>query len=475
MTTIRPAPFRPVTSLSHSPARRLRRETIMPSILYPLAAAAALLCAAPVCAQSADAPGQTPDQTPDQTYAVHGQATLVVQHVGGFASPYAADNSLTPRDTEETVDATLYLGVRPWKGAELWVNPEIDQGFGLSNTLGVAGFTSAEAYKVGKTNPYFKLQRAFLRQTIALGGKAVTLDAAANQLRLTTTANRIVITAGKIGVGDVFDTNKYAHDPRGDFLNWSLVDTGSFDYAANAWGYTYGAAVEWYQGEWTLRGGLFTLSKQPNSEELGHDLRQNQIAVEVEHRHTILGQPGAVRLTGFRNRGMFARYDDAVALARTTGGDVDLAPVRAQRNRYGVALNVEQDVTATLGLFLRAGTTDDAIETYDFTDIDRTVAVGAALKGKGWGRPQDTLAIATVRNGISQSFQRYLAAGGLGVLVGDGALPHPGDEQIIEAYYAFRPVGWASMTVDYQHIANPGYNRDRGPANVVGLRLHAGF
>jgi high affinity Mn2+ porin len=80
-----------------------------------------------------------------------------------------------------------------------------------------------------------------------------------------------------------------------------------------------------------------------------------------------------------------------------------------------------------------------------------------------------------VRNGISQSFQRYLAAGGLGVLVGDGALPHPGDEQIIEAYYAFRPVGWASMTVDYQHIANPGYNRDRGPANVVGLRLHAGF
>jgi high affinity Mn2+ porin len=209
------------------------------SILRPLVSLA-VLGALPVpfaAAQTADAPAsdQSADAKPDQTYAVHGQATLVVQGVKGFASPYTGDNSLHPHDTEETVDATLYLGVRPWKGAELWVNPEIDQGFGLSNTLGAGGFPSAEAYKVGKDNPYFKLQRVFLRQTIALGGKAVTLDAAANQLRTTTTANRIVITAGKMGVGDVFDTNAYAHDPRGDFLNWSLVDTGSFDYAANAW------------------------------------------------------------------------------------------------------------------------------------------------------------------------------------------------------------------------------------------------
>jgi len=412
---------------------------------------------------------------PDQTYAVHGQATLTVQNVGGFASPYSGTNSLAPHDTQETVDATLYLGVRPWQGAELWVNPEIDQGFGLSNTLGVAGFPSAEAYKVGKNNPYFKLQRAFLRQTIALGGKAQVLDATANQLRLTTTANRLVITAGKIGVGDVFDTNKYAHDPRGDFLNWSLVDTGSFDYAANAWGYTYGAAAEWYQGDWTGRAGLFTLSKIPNGEALGTNLRQNQIALEIEHRHTLFGQPGAIRLTGFRNHGLFSTYADALALARASGDVPDVNLTRRMRNRDGIALNIEQDLTANLGAFLRAGTTDGSIETYDFTDIDRTIALGAALKGKGWGRAQDTLAIAAVRNGISQVFKTYLAAGGIGVLVGDGALPHPGDEQIIEAYYAFRPLGWASMTVDYQHIANPGYNRDRGPANVVALRLHAGL
>lgn len=455
------------TRLSHSRPKGADKETIVRSAIL------STLMLGTACAQPAFA--QSTDTAPDQTYAVHGQATLVVQGTGGFASPYAGDNSLTPSQTQETLDATLYVGVRPWKGAELWVNPEVDQGFGLSNTLGVAGFPSAEAYKVGKSNPYLKLHRLFLRQTIALGGEAVTLDAAANQLRQTTTANRIVITVGKIGVGDVFDTNKYAHDPRGDFLNWSLVDTGSFDYAANAWGYTYGAAVEWYQGAWTLRGGLFTLSQIPNGEALGTNLHQNEIALEVEHRHTILGQQGAVRVTGFRNHGDFSTYDDAVALARATGTVPDLSLTRRMRNRSGIALNVEQDITPNLGAFLRAGTTDGSIETYDFTDIDRTIAVGAALKGKGWGRPQDTFAIATVRNGISASFQRYLAAGGLGVLVGDGALPHPGDEQIIEAYYAFRPLGWASMTVDYQHVANPGYNRDRGPANVFAMRLHAAF
>ncbi|HWU03893.1 MAG TPA: carbohydrate porin, partial [Novosphingobium sp.] len=244
--------------------------------------------------QGAQGQAQSQAQTPrDQVFAIHGQFTSVLQGVGGFASPYVADNSLDPHEVDVTNDVTLYLGLRPWKGAEIWVNPEIDQGFGMSNTLGVAGFPSAEAYKVGKLNPYFKLQRAFLRQTIALGGAAMQVEAAANQLRATTTANRIVITAGKMGVGDVFDTNKFAHDPRGDFLNWSLVDTGSFDYAANAWGYSYGVAVEWYQGQWTLRAGLFNLSKVPNGTDLESDFGQNAIVIEGERRFTIGGRDGA--------------------------------------------------------------------------------------------------------------------------------------------------------------------------------------
>ena len=429
---------------------------------------------AALCAQARPARA---DENPasDQAFAVHGQVTTVVQGVSGFASPYAGDNSLTPHQVKSTTDVTAYLGVRLWNGGEAWVNPEIDQGFGLSDTLGAAGFPSAEAYKVGKMNPYFKLQRAFLRQTFALGGEALKVDGAPNQLRAATTANRIVLTVGKMGVGDVFDTNKYAHDPRADFLNWSLVDTGSFDYAANAWGYTYGVAAEWYQGPWTLRAGIYNLSKVPNGIDLESGFSQNAVIIEGERRFSIGRHDGAVRLTGYRNRGRFARFDDALALPRTSGQAPDLAPARRTQDRFGIAFNAEQEVTANLGLFLRGGTSDGAIETYDFTDIDRTLAFGGALKGAGWGRRQDTLAIAAVVNGISPAHQRWLAAGGLGVLVGDGALPHPGDEQIVEAYYAFRPTGWATLALDYQHIANPGYNRDRGPINVIGARVHAGF
>lgn len=438
-----------------------------------LAVVAALLLASPAMA---DAPADMPAdkdaaQTP-QVYAIHGQATFVVQGVGGFASPYAGENSLRPHDLRETLDVTLYLGLLPWRGAEIWVNPEVDQGFGLSNTFGAGGFPSAEAYKVGKASPYAKLHRAFIRQTIALGGGAVAQDAGINQLRAITTANRITITAGKMGVVDIFDTNAFAHDPRGDFLNWSLVDTGSFDYAANAWGYTYGIAAEWYQGPWTLRAGVYNLSKVPNGIALESDFSQNAVIVEGERRFAVHGRPGAVRITGFRNRGLFARFDDALAAG---GSAPDLAPARRMQDRLGMAINAEQDVTGDLGVFARAGVSDGRIETYDFTDIDRSIAIGGALKGKAWGRPQDTLALAGVINGISAAHRRWLAAGGLGTLVGDGALPHPGDERIIEAYYAWRPVGWGSFTLDYQHIANPGYNRDRGAANILALRLHAGF
>src|SRR5450631_3501066 len=189
----------------------------------------------------------------DETFAVHGQATYVEQRTGGFHVPYAGANSLSPSQSKETFDATLYVGIKLWSGSEVWMNPEVDQGFGLANTLGVAGFPSGEAYKVGRTHPYLRLPRAFVRQTVNLGDALDRVDPGLNQLGGNQSANRVVATAGKFGVGDVFDTNQYAHDPRIDFLNWTAVDAGSFDYAADAWGYTYGAAVEWYQGASSVR------------------------------------------------------------------------------------------------------------------------------------------------------------------------------------------------------------------------------
>jgi high affinity Mn2+ porin len=416
----------------------------------------------------------TPPALQTDNFAIHAQTTFLQQYDPSFRSPYTGTNSLIPNVGRETWDATIFLGVRLWKGAEFWINPEIDQGFGLSGTLGVAGFPSGEAYKVGASVPYARVPRAFIRQTIDLGGDSQKVDAAANQFSGSQTANRLVLTIGKFAVTDVFDTNKYAHDPRGDFMNWSLVDTGTFDYAADAWGFTYGAAAEWYQGDWTLRGGLFDLSVVPNSTELDTTFRQFQWIGEVERRYELWGRPGKVAVTGFLTRGRMGNFADAIALAAVTGGPANITAVRHYNSRSGISVNLEQQVTDELGVFMRAGLANGSIEPYEFADIDRTIAAGLSLSGKQWGRPDDKFGLAGVVNGISGVHQAFLNAGGLGILVGDGMLPHPGLEQIVETYYML-PVSFFKLTLDYQFIANPAYNRDRGPVSVIGARMHAEF
>jgi high affinity Mn2+ porin len=406
----------------------------------------------------------------------HGQTTFLEQAYPAFRSPYQGPNSLPGGEQgRETWDASLFAGVRLWRGAELWINPEIDQGFGLANTLGVAGFPSGEAYKVGQTIPYARLPRAFIRQTIDLGGESQKVESGTSQFAGSQTTNRLVITVGKVGVTDIFDTNKYAHDARGDFLNWSIVDTGTFDYAADSWGYTYGAAAEWYQGNWTVRGGLFDLSIVPNSADLDPTFRQFQWVGEIERRYNLWGHPGKIAVTGFLTRGRMGSFEDAIALAAITGGPADIAAVRQYQSRGGVSVNLEQEITSALGAFLRAGWADGNIEPYEFTDIDRTVAAGLSLAGKQWGRPDDTIGLAGVVNGITSEHVAFLNAGGLGILVGDGMLPHPGPEQIIEAYYSYAVSSAMKVTFDYQIVVNPGYNTDRGPVNIFAGRLHAAF
>jgi len=407
-------------------------------------------------------------------WVVHGQTTYVNQYAPPFHAPYRGAHSLDSNTGRETWDATLYVGRRLWEGAELWIDPEIDQGFGLSGTLGVAGFTSGEAYKVGSTYPYLRLPRTFIRQTIDLDGEPGKVEADLNQFAGSQSANRVVITVGKFSVADIFDGNKYAHDPRNDFLNWSIVDTGIFDYAAEPWGYTYGGAVEWYQGRWTARVGLFDLSIVPNNIELDPTFRQFQWVSEIEHRHELWGQPGKIAVTGFLTRGRMGRYDDALALAQATGTTPDTAGVRRYGSRPGASLNFEQQVVPNVGMFGRVGWVNGNVEPYEFTDIDRTAAAGLSLSGKAWGRPDDTFGFAGVVNGISAAHIAYFNVGGLGILIGDGQLPNYGPEKIIETYYSF-PIGSWQATVDYQFIMNPAYNRDRGRVSVIGMRLRAQF
>jgi len=414
--------------------------------------------------------------------SLHGQATVVDQGYPSFRSPYAGTNSLSGGgQNRETFDLTLFAGVRLWQGAEFWANPEIDQGFGFNNTHGVAGFLSAEAYKLGDTYPYARVQRAFLRQTINLGGDTEKVDADTNQFAGSRSSDRLVLTVGRFSIVDIFDTNKYANNPKTDFLNWSLVNAGTFDYAGDGWGYTYGAAAEWYQGRWTLRAGVFDLSATPAggvsplAYGLDSTFQQFQMVGEIEERHELWGQPGKLKVTGFLSRGDAGDFSDAIALAQATGLPADINAVRSYASRPGVSVNLEQQVTDTLGVFARAGWADGNIEPWDFTDVDRTISGGISLTGKSWGRPDDTIGVAGVINGISSVHVAFLNAGGLGILIGDGQLTNYGLEKILEAYYSYALTPSTRLSLDYQFVSNPGYNADRGPVNAFAARIHWQF
>jgi high affinity Mn2+ porin len=417
------------------------------------------------------------DANGPEQWAIHGQSTYTQQFQPTFRSPDQGPQSLSSAaNGRETFDATLYAGFRPWQGAEIWINPEVDQGFGLGNSFGVAGYLSGEAYKLGEKDPYYRMSRAFFRQTIDLGGEAQKVDPDLNQLGGSQSANRVVITIGKFAVVDIFDANKYAHDPRNDFLNWSVLDIGTFDYAADAWGATYGAAAEWYQDWWAARVGVFDLSDVPNSIHLSLPLfHQTQFVAELEERHTLWDQPGKFKFLYWLSRGNLGTYADALALAAATGTTPSTAAVRDYRSKYGVVLNLEQQLMPDLGMFARVGWTQGGVEEVDFTDIDQSVQVGLSLTGARWGRPDDTVGLAAVANQISRAAKEYLAAGGLGGIIGDGQLPMAGPEQILETYYSFAAFSFAKLTGDYQLVNNPGYNRQRGPVSVFALRLHTEF
>lgn len=407
-----------------------------------------------------------------ENWGMHVQFTNVGQWHPAFQAPYSGPNSLNPAaNGAETSDITLYAGLRLSQNSEIWINPEIDQGFGLSDTLGMAGYPSGEAYKVGSNAPYQRLPRFFYRKTISLGGNVQQLESGANQLAGSQSADNIILTLGKLSVVDVFDTNIYAHDPRADFMNWSVIESGAFDYAADAWGYTYGASVEWTQSWWTLRGGFFDMSKTPNSTKLDPTFSQHEFVGEFEERHRFLGHPGKLKLLGFINHAVMGSYDDALRLASQANGVPDMALVRRGSSRGGFALNLEQEIASDLGAFLRASYNDGSKEAFDFTEINRSVSGGISLNGGRWGRSHDTFGLAAAANGLSAAARAYFAAGGMGILIGDGRLNY-GLEKIAETYYSLQAADHVRITLDYQYVVNPAYNRDRGPVDIYGMRVH---
>jgi high affinity Mn2+ porin len=450
---------------------------VNPGLLAVLAGLVLVGQTGPAAADPAPDAADPPDQPAEpEWYSLHGQLTNVTQFHPAFDSAIRGANSLDPGNRgDETVSLTLFAGIRIADGLEFYADPEIDQGFGLDDTLGLADFTSGEAYKVGATLPYARLPSAFGRYTIGLGGELLTDAPDANQLGGSHLADNVTLTFGKFAVTTIFDTNTYAHDPRGDFLNWAVVDGGAFDYAADAWGYTYGGAAEWTQSWWTLRTGIFDLSRVPNSKQLERGFGEFSTIAEFEIRENWLGPPGKIKFLAYQDTADMADYTAAVRAAIGTGQPPNVANVREYSTKPGAEINTELEILPDLGAFLRASLDDGHKESYDFTDINQSLSGGLSLAGVPWGRPKDTVGLAGVISGISKDARAYFAAGGLGILVGDGGLPKYDPEEVLELYYSAAVVEGITLGVDYQHIENPAYDAVRGPVDVFSFRVHGEF
>ena len=455
------------------------------ALLLPLAVAAQ-----GVAAELSPTPKQAPEQAPEQTtesaperFNAKFQATYLWQTKPGFKAAYSGVNSLSPaHEKSYSFTSTAYLGWRLAPQTELYFNPEVVQGVPMSGLTGLGGLSNGELQKTAGSNPLLYRARLFVRQTWntgAAGGEREAVESDANQLAGVRAQDRVVLTLGNLAVTDIFDANAYAHDARTQFMNWSFLTHGAYDFAADSRGYSWGAALEYYRADWAIRAGRFMMPRESNGLVLDRALGSHfGDQLELEKAYALAGQPGKARLLVFRNQAVMGGFD--AALVAAAGAVPVVAPVRTKRVKKGWGINLEQSLTPDAGLFARVGRSDGASEAYAFAEIDRSLSLGVTVKGAQWGRPQDVLGLALAQNGLSASHRAFLAAGGNGFFVGDGRLNYRA-ESIVEGYYS---VGLgqdgsllkrSALSLGAQLIRNPAYNADRGPVRVLSVRLHTEF
>lgn len=415
------------------------------------------------------------DTLKNQRFNLHFQQTVITQYKPGFSAPYTGNNSLlTGEETQTSLTTTLFGGARLWKGMEAYFNPEMSGGSGLSKTLGIAGFPNGETFRVGGAEPKIYIARLYFTQNFEWGNDKEYINDDVNQLAGWKSKRYLKVTVGKFGMADFFDGNEFSHDARSQFMNWSLMDNAAWDYPANTRGYVLGGIAELGQPTWALRFGFTMTTTTANGAVWDEKLsRANTQSLEYEKRYALGGQKGTLRLLAFRNNGKMGVYSDAIN-QNPTAPDVDATQAYG-RHKYGFGVSADQYLTNDFGVFAKASYNDGKTETWAFTEIDRSLSLGAVLKGTSWRRKDDELGLAFVGNGISKDHQDYLAAGGYGFIIGDGRLNYS-PELIAEVYYklnAYQHMLWLSP--DYQFIANPAYNHDRGPVNVFSLRAHVEF
>jgi len=381
-----------------------------------------------------DPNGKSPD------WQIHGQTTYIQQGYPNFHSPYEGQNSLGGNaQTKNTASGTAFLGLRPWEGGEFFYAPELAQGFGLSGTLGLGGFSNGEAQKAGFPYPRYNTSRLFFRQTFGLSGGQESIEEDLIHFGGKTDVSRLSFTLGRVFLPDFIDNNAYADEPRTGFLNWSIWAAGAFDFPADQPGYSWGAFAELNQKDWAVRAGYLLMPKVSNSNYFDPDVfGRGEYLLETELRYSLLSHPGKLRLIGWVNSAYSGSYAE------------------------------------TFGLFSRVSWNNGKTEIMSFTNIDASVSFGGVLNGNCWGRPDDRIGLAGAINALSADHRAFIAAGGLGILIGDGALNyHP--EKILETYYSFALQKKMALTFDYQFITNPAYNADRGPVSIFSGRLHAEF
>lgn len=463
----------------------MKRNLVLPVCLAACASPALLM--ADTVTNQPPAEIQKPAETSDQKWNWHVQNTDIVQGYPGFSSKYSGPNSLpSGGETRETVSFDLMAGARLWNGAEAHVDGLMFQGFGVADARGADGFPNGEAFRLGTGVPNGTIARLFIRQTFGFGGEQENVEDSGLTLAGKQDVSRLTFTLGRMSAKDIFDNNAYANDPRTQFMNWALMANEAWDYPADALGYTTGFAAELNQPDWAVRYGFFQVPRVSNgltaedqflkwpydsSAQNGPFLRSWGMVTELEHRHTLMGHPGAVRLLAYVNRAHMGNYQEAVD---STTRPADVEATRDFRTKFGFGLNAEQEIIKNVGVFSRLGWSEGKNEGWVFSDVDYTATGGLSIKGESWSRPEDTLAVAGAFNGLSKSHQNYFAAGGSGILAGDGNLNYAW-EKILEAYYDVKIWKTLHATIDYQFIADPAFNRDRGPVSVFGGRVHWEF
>lgn len=422
---------------------------------------------------------QSSDSLKQSSWTNHFQLTVISQKHSSFTAKYSGLNSLSDsaEPTATSLTATLFLGHKLWKGAAFYFNPEVSGGKGLSFAKGVAGALNGETYRVGEVSPKVFIARAYFQQFIPLGATKEELPDGINQVDETTSSNRITLTAGKFAISDFYDDNVYSKDPRTQFFNWALWANGSWDYPANTRGYTFGLVAELIKPSWALRLSTVAVPRIANFHLMEYNAHAHSETFEFQHLISINKRKGTVRFmaSGTYSRspsyaeGIKAISDHDYFLLNVINGSVENNKYGGRK--YGLGMNMDQEITNDIDFFARIGWNDGKDVSWAFTEIDRTISGGFSIKGNKWKRAKDVIGIGGAINGVSPIHKSFLEDGGYGFIVGDGKLNY-GHEQIIEAYYNAMLSKFFWLTLDYQFVKNPGYNKDRGPVNVFGIRGH---